>query len=357
MGAAGGGGDDGVHLVDHLAQLEVRVLRRDLELEHQPVELVDEEHHGQSLRHRRPDRPLSVEHHALHSVDDDERAVGEAEAGDHLVREVDVARRVDQVEEVVLLRRALQQQRHRRRLDRQPPLLLVDPSVGVPPVVVELALELARLRLGVHHRALLVEDVRLGDEAVEQRRLAVAEVADHRHVPHQRRVAHHVEEEGVGVPRRRPLLLDDVERLRLERRDDRLGERLRVLLLDRRLHLLAVHLHGGGIVLLVLVQHDARLLVAVATPIGVLQQSIPSYASVVFHPLLLLRRLIVTVLDLRRISVFVAVNLRPDVVSKLIVEVLLNIHAPYSPRARGPRGSVARADVDASDEGLGGGGC
>jgi hypothetical protein len=94
------------------------------------------------------------------------------------------------------------------------------------------------------------------------------------------------------------------------------------------------------------VQHDARILVSVATPTGVLQQSIPSYASVVFHPLLLLRRLIVTVLDLRRISVFVAVNLRPDVVSKLIVEVLLNIHAPYSPRARGPRGCEARADDD-----------
>jgi hypothetical protein len=47
--ATGCGMDGTIHLVDHLLQLEVSILRRKFELQHEPVELVDEEYDGQLL--------------------------------------------------------------------------------------------------------------------------------------------------------------------------------------------------------------------------------------------------------------------------------------------------------------------
>ena len=94
-----------VDLLDHLSQLEVRVLRRQLEFENESVELVDAEHHGHALGHKVADKLLRGRAHALDGVNDEERAVGESQGRAHLVRKVDVPRSVDQVEHVVLLAR------------------------------------------------------------------------------------------------------------------------------------------------------------------------------------------------------------------------------------------------------------
>jgi len=192
--------------------------------------------------------------------------------------------------------------------------------------------------------------VRLAYQHVDERRLAVVQVADDGDVADQVRVLHHTDEELLRVHVRGLLLLDDVEVLGLDGRHHALRDRHRVLVLHGRLHVLAIHLHGGGIILLVLVQHNARLIVAVTT--SVLQQSIPSYASLVFHPLLLIARLIVTVLDLRRITVFIAVDLWPDVVSKLIVQVLLNVHARAPQRRTSRRSPFATTQGRVKTRGL-----
>ena len=96
----------------------------------------------------------------LRRVDDEERALARLERARDLVGEVDVARRVDQVELVALPRDA-----HGLRLDRD----------------AALALEIHRVeQLGAH----VALDDRLGDleDAVGERRLAVVDVRDDREV-------------------------------------------------------------------------------------------------------------------------------------------------------------------------------
>eukprot|EP00964_Phaeocystis_antarctica_P122394 scaffold86053_cov47-Phaeocystis_antarctica.AAC.4 len=169
------------------------------------------------------------------------------------------AARVHDVKEVVLLAGGLQQHRHGRGLDREAALLLVDARVGVPAVL----LLCRRHRLDAGLRRL--EVVRLVHQHVDEGRLAVVQVADDGDVADEVRVLHHGYEELLRVHVRRLLLLDDVEVLGLDRRDDSLRDRHRVLVLHSRLDLLAVHLHRGGIVLLVLVQHNATLLLAASS--------------------------------------------------------------------------------------------
>mmetsp|Transcript_43460 Transcript_43460/g.95114 ORF Transcript_43460/g.95114 Transcript_43460/m.95114 type:complete len:659 (+) Transcript_43460:316-2292(+) len=80
-----GGGDGAVHLLKHLTNLEVGVLRRQLELEHEPVDLVDAEHDGEALLHRVLDEALAVGHQALDHVHHEKHAVGQTKRRRHLV--------------------------------------------------------------------------------------------------------------------------------------------------------------------------------------------------------------------------------------------------------------------------------
>ena len=116
--------------------------------------------------------------HALDHVDEDQRAVRQAQRGGHLGAELDVPGRVDQVDQVLLaLRGALRavpvDDGDRRGLHRDAALLLVGARVEVP--------QLAD-RLAVH-------DVVQRQNRVGERRLAVVDVRDDRHVADPRRVA------------------------------------------------------------------------------------------------------------------------------------------------------------------------
>ena len=102
---------------------------------------------------------------ALRGVDDEHGALAGRQRARHLVGEVDVARRVDEVERVLLAVARPVEQAHRVRLDRDPAL----------------ALEIHRVEhlidrlLGVHRAG-------EGQQAVGQRRLAVIDVGDDREI-------------------------------------------------------------------------------------------------------------------------------------------------------------------------------
>ena len=77
------------------------VLGLELELEEGAVHLVHEEDGLDALGDGLAQHRLRLHAHARDAVDDDEGAVGDAQGGRHLGREVDVAGRVDQVDEEV----------------------------------------------------------------------------------------------------------------------------------------------------------------------------------------------------------------------------------------------------------------
>ena len=169
------GGREHVDVLAVLDERDVHVLRRELELEEGAVELVHRDHGLDALAKGLAQHRLGLDAHALDAVDDDERAVGDAKRGSDLRREVDVAGRVDEVDDelgaigqrgqlVVLLR--LEEERDAGRLDRDAALLLILAGVGRAHVAG---------RRGC-------DDAGGGQERVGQGRLAVIDVRDHRHV-------------------------------------------------------------------------------------------------------------------------------------------------------------------------------
>ena len=102
---------------------------------------------------------------ALRRVDDEQRALARGERAADLVREVDVAGRVDEVQLVGLAVARLVQDAHGLRLDRDPAL----------------ALEVHRVEHLRAHRA-RVDGLRHLEDAIGQRRLAVVDVGDDREV-------------------------------------------------------------------------------------------------------------------------------------------------------------------------------
>ncbi len=111
--------------------------------------------------------------HALRGVDDQQRALARREAARHLVAEVDVTRRIDQVELILPpVARAIGEP-HGARLDRDAPL----------PLDVHRVEELL-LPLALGERAGLLE------QAVGERRLAVVDVGDDGEIADVRDVGH-----------------------------------------------------------------------------------------------------------------------------------------------------------------------
>ena len=90
-----GDADDVLDLLDHAVGLGRR-----------QVDLVQHRHDGDALLDRGVAVGDRLRLHALRGVDDEQRALAGGERARHLVGEVDVARRVDQVEVVDLRRRA-----------------------------------------------------------------------------------------------------------------------------------------------------------------------------------------------------------------------------------------------------------
>ena len=103
---------------------------------------------------------------ALRGVDDQQRALAGGERARDLVGEVDVARRVDQLQLVGLAVLRVEEDAHRLGLDRDPAL----------------ALEVHRVEHLRAHRA-RVDRVRGLEDAVGQRRLPMVDMGDDREVP------------------------------------------------------------------------------------------------------------------------------------------------------------------------------
>ena len=129
------------------------------------VDLVEDRDEGQALAHREVDVGERLGLDPLGRVDDEDRPLAGLEAVAHLVGEVDVAGRVDQVE-------AVGQAVARRVLEANGPGLDRDPL---------LALEVHRIEDLAHHLAPLDRVGQL-EQAVGQRRLAVIDVGDDREV-------------------------------------------------------------------------------------------------------------------------------------------------------------------------------
>ena len=142
--------DDVLDLVDHA----LRVGRRQ-------VDLVQHRHHFDALLDRGVAVGDGLRFDALRGVDDQQRAFAGGERARHLVGEVDVARRVDQVELVGLAVARLVAQRRGLRLDGD----------------AALALEVHRVEHLRFHLAVGQAAADL-DEAVGERRLAVVDVGD-----------------------------------------------------------------------------------------------------------------------------------------------------------------------------------
>ena len=144
------------------------------------VDLVQDRHDLEVALEREVDVGDRLRLDALRRVDDEERALARRERARDLVAEVDVARRVDQVEDVLLA--VLRRVAHPRavELDRDPAL----------------ALDVHRVAHLVLHLA-VGERPRLLQQPVRQRRLAVVDVRDDAEVAYPLRLV-------VALRRRRP---------------------------------------------------------------------------------------------------------------------------------------------------------
>eukprot|EP00754_Rhynchopus_humris_P009966 Rhum_TRINITY_DN14106_c0_g1::Rhum_TRINITY_DN14106_c0_g1_i1::g.69326::m.69326 len=174
-------GDHDVHRLDRPEERLVRLLGVQLELEQGTVDLVHHHDRLDALGQGLAQHGLRLHAHTLDAVDNHEGTVRHTEGGRHLGREVNVSRRVDQVDKevpAVVTRHLLQLrvvderlrdvvvQRDRRRLDRDATLLLVRTRVRQTRVT------------GLRHG----DDTGGGHKRVRQRGLAVVNVGNHGHV-------------------------------------------------------------------------------------------------------------------------------------------------------------------------------
>ena len=246
LAAAVRGFDDRVDLLQDVPDLVERIRGRELELEDEPVHLVHEHHDREPVARGVLDDALRDAHHTLHRVHHQQHGVRQPQRRRDLVREVDVPRRVHEVEQQVLPAQRRHRHRQRRRLDGNLAVLLILPVVHV-----------THLPLGV--APLRGHQVRLLHHHVHEGRLAVVQVAADGDVAGKVGVAQHPEHVLLADAHHRRVRVAHFHALCLQRRDDGLLQRLRVLVHDQRLGAFAVHLLGGWVVLLVLGEHDGRL--------------------------------------------------------------------------------------------------
>lgn len=97
------GGDNDVDGLDDTREVLVQVLLGDLKLEKSTVDLVDDDNGLDALTESLAEHSLGLDAHTFDGVNDDESTVGNTESGSDLGREVNVTRRVDQVDQEVVL--------------------------------------------------------------------------------------------------------------------------------------------------------------------------------------------------------------------------------------------------------------
>jgi len=158
--------DQLVHVADHVLEALLHLLGPLLEFVDEAVDLVDEQRRLHTLPQGLPEHRLRLGHRALDGVDNDQCAVDGPHRAGHVATEVDVARRVDEVDEVVRPL-VLVCHRHVRRVDGDPAFLFV--------------------LLCVHHQlgrlALVGDHPGSSEEVVSQCRLPVIDVRRDGDVP------------------------------------------------------------------------------------------------------------------------------------------------------------------------------
>jgi len=165
--------DELVDIGDHRQQPLLHLFGAFLKLVDEPVDLVDEECGLDTLPQCLPEDGLGLWHRALDGVDNDQRAVDGTHRACHVATEVDVARRVDEVDEVVGVI-VLVGHRDVCRVDGDAAFLFV--------------------LLGVHRelfaRGLVGDHARTGEQVVGQRRLPVVDVGGDGDIPDVLRIVH-----------------------------------------------------------------------------------------------------------------------------------------------------------------------
>eukprot|EP00968_Pinguiococcus_pyrenoidosus_P029345 scaffold8509_cov296-Pinguiococcus_pyrenoidosus.AAC.1 len=203
-----------------MAQLVVCVGRRQLHLENQAVHLVDHHDDGESLRDRVADHSLRLHHHALQRVDHHHNAVCGTNGCAALVAKVRMPGAIQHVHQEGLSLRALQHERHGRALDAELSLLLVLPRVREAHLPLRVPGFLVRVRY----------------QEIAKKGLPVVQVAHESDVADERRRGGQRAEEIQLIGGLRNVLHENAERLLLHRSDDRLLNRLRILVEHHRLH-------------------------------------------------------------------------------------------------------------------------
>ena len=187
--------DDHVHRLHGLHQLVVRLLGVQLKLRDHTIQLVAHQHGADTLSQRLAQHGLGLDAHSTDGIHHHQSTIGHTKGGSDLGREIDVSRRVDQVDQVgvlldlnILLRHVsllvgvrggshgrllidrlgivLEVQRNTGRLDGNATLLLI--STGIR-------------ETGVTSR-LLRDNTGLRHESISKGGLTVIDVSDHRKV-------------------------------------------------------------------------------------------------------------------------------------------------------------------------------
>ena len=164
--AEAGLGGDGNRLERIEPQIGVDLLADALDVGGRQIDLVDDRQKRQIVVQGQIEVGDRLGLDALRSIDDDQRAFASHERTPHLVREIDVARGVDQVQQIVLAVGGAVGERDRVALDRDAPLAL--DIHRVEHLIAKLALRNAAAGL---------------DQSIGQRRLAVVDMGDNAKVP------------------------------------------------------------------------------------------------------------------------------------------------------------------------------
>ena len=147
--------DQNVHVLDNTSKILVALLRIHVQLEKNTIELVAHDHGLDSLGKSLSENGFRLHGNTLDAIDDDQGSVGNSQSGSDLRREIDVTRRIDQIDQVRVLtdldgvravifllgdivqrfrhhtrcRVVLEEKRDTGRLDRDTSLLLVSSRI------------------------------------------------------------------------------------------------------------------------------------------------------------------------------------------------------------------------------------
>mmetsp|Transcript_13999 Transcript_13999/g.27997 ORF Transcript_13999/g.27997 Transcript_13999/m.27997 type:complete len:406 (-) Transcript_13999:78-1295(-) len=235
-------GQNFVDLVNGMSEFVVCVCRGNSEFKRESVDLVDHQHHVQTLFDNSFQKSLCVQHHALKRVDDYHSAVTETHCRSALVRKVHVPWCVENVEQERFLCGVLQHQAHRKRFHRQLSLLLVETCVCVPvlfggrPI-----LEMSLLYKHVH-----------------EKRLPMVQVTHQTDVPNQIWFLHQPRQKFERKGGLRKLLFKQIKILCAHRCYDGFCDRLCVLLLNQGLST-RINIFSVWVELLVFIQSDGAV--------------------------------------------------------------------------------------------------